>query len=88
MEHDPEGPQVCACVDGIASHLLRRHVVRRPEGVAGSRAVVASHLGDPEVHDLGHAVRGEHDVLGLDVAVNDSSLVCRAKPVGDLPRDA
>jgi len=75
-------------LDGIASHLLRRHVVRRPEGVAGSRAVVASHLGDPEVHDLGHAVRGEDDVLGLDVAVDDSSLVRRAKPVGDLLRDA
>ena len=88
VEHDPECPQVAARVDGIASHLLRRHVVWCPEGVAGSRAVVASHLGDPEVYDLGHAIRGEDDVLGLDVAVNDSSLVRRAKPVGDLLRDA
>jgi hypothetical protein len=88
VEHHPQRPQVGSRVDGITPHLLRRHVVWRPERVAGSRPVVARDLGDPEVHDLGHAVRGDEDVLGLDVAVNDASLVRRAEAIGDLLRDA
>ncbi len=42
------------------------------------------HLGEPPVHDLDLAVGADHDVLGLEVAVDDAALVCEEDRAGDL----
>ena len=43
----------------------------------------ASHLGQPEVEDLGVAAWADEDVGGLDVAVNDARAVRGIQRVGD-----
>ena len=40
-----------------------------------------------EIQHLGGAVRGNHQVLGLQIAMNDSDLVRFGESVGDLRRD-
>jgi hypothetical protein len=40
------------------------------------RAQVHSEAGDADVEDFDVAVVAHHDVFGLDVAVDDSGLVC------------
>ena len=44
-------------------------------------------LGEAEIEDLGVAVGGDHDVLGLDVAVDDARLVGLLQPAPDLGGD-
>ncbi len=46
--------------------------------------IEAQELGEPEVQDFGESVFGEHDVLRLEVAVDDARLVCLCKPIGNL----
>ena len=42
------------------------------------------HLGQAEVEDLQHAVRRDHQVLGLQVAVDDAGAVRLGQAVGEL----
>ena len=97
VEDGAERELVAPEVDGVAPRLLGRHVGDRPEdgplladgrerrraGVAriAARDVVA---GEAEVEDLDAAVLRQEDVLGLDVAVDDSLLVRGGETVGDL----
>ena len=73
----------------VARHrLLGRHVGGRPDRRAGgghvrARARLLRRLGDPEVGDLDAAVVGHHQVLGLEVAVDDRALLGRAEPGED-----
>ena len=56
--------------------LLGRHVGERPEHVAGAgQGPLAGDPGDAEVDELRLAARGDQDVLGLDVAVDDAVAV-------------
>ncbi len=73
IEDGPEREQVGATVDRPAQRLLRRHVERGPEEVPARRQVslLLGQSRDAEVQDLGLARGQEHDVGGLDVAVND-----------------
>ena len=43
--------------------------------------------GEAEVEDLGSAVFGEHDVFGLEVAVDDAGGVGGGEAIGDLGGD-
>ena len=87
VEHDAERVDVGLAVDVVAERLLGRDVVGRAEHAAvGGQAVVAQRAGDPEVRDLGRALRVEQDVLGLDVAVHDLVRVRAAERAGDLDR--
>ena len=83
-------------IDHLAARLFGRHVGRRPEdhaalrrGGAQRRCISgvrdrASHLGQPEVQDLGVAARADEDVCGLDIAVNDARAVRGIQRIGDL----
>jgi hypothetical protein len=70
-----EGVEVAAAIDGAAFDLLGAHVQRRAHGDAHFRerlGVGAVDAGEAEVGDLHLAAGAEHDVLGLDVAMDDA----------------
>jgi hypothetical protein len=82
-QHHAERPQVGAPVEGLAAELLGRHVAQRASDLAaprrrgapgGRRLVVERALGvggDAEVQHLDGVVGADHDVRGLEVAVDD-----------------
>jgi hypothetical protein len=76
---------------GVGGGLLGRHVRGRAEGDAGGSELVFARrlghrLGDAEVHH--HRVAaGEHDVLGLDVAVDYAARVGGRQRLGDLAQE-
>ena len=90
-EHAAGGVQVGARVDGLALGLLGREVLRRADdglGLGHRRVGVGHRAGDAEVHDLDGAVVGDHDVRGLDVAVDDAVAVAVGEGVEDPLGDA
>jgi hypothetical protein len=83
LDREPQGrpqrPQVGGRADRRALDLLRCHVGGRADHQArGGQPRVPLDGGDAEVGQLGGAVRAHHDVLRLEVAVDD------AGPVGGL----
>ena len=103
VEHDAQREQVRPRVGAFAPHLLGRHVAHGAENRAGvgrsHRLLVVRSgswcrlLGQAEVENLHAAVAEQHDVLGLEIAVNDAAVVCGRQAarhldrhVGTLPR--
>jgi translation elongation factor EF-G len=74
VEHDAEAVDVTARIDVVpfAAGLLGRHVGRRAQHLAvarhGDLARVA--LGQAEIHDVRLTLQVEHDVRGLEVAMD------------------
>ena len=80
---------VAASIARHARRLLGRHVARRADGDAldGDVAFVFAgpgELGQTEVEDLDEAVFRDHQVLGLQVPVDDAGRVRLGQPIGDL----
>ncbi len=96
LEQDrPERVQIGARVDPRALHLLGRQV-RDGSGDAERHARgrrerrierVDQHVREPEVQDLGPAARSDHDVAGLEIAMDDPLLVRGLERLGDPGRD-
>ena len=76
-EDDPGGVEVGPLVhDALPPGLLRADVVDRTDGpVRNGPGLGHGDLGDAEVHHLDAAVLFHHDVLGLDVPVNNAVVV-------------
>ena len=85
VEDQPERVDVRAAVDRGARALLRRHVFERADDSAARRLFARS--GNPEIHDQRETVGADHDVRGLQIAVNDAGVVGGSKAAGDLPGD-
>ncbi len=88
VEHGPEGVDIGARVRDIAPELLGSDVL----GGAQDRARVgeiptAFGLGDAEVGHQDATVVGQHDVGGLDVAMDDAGEVGGVQGVGHVGRD-
>ena len=89
VEDDAQGPEVGPGVDFVAAGLFGRHVGDRPHGRSGlGQPGFAGQLGQSEIEDLGQAVRGDHDIARLDVAVDDAVFVGLGQSLGDLGGDA
>ena len=70
-----------------ALHLLGRHVARRAGDALDARNIRAGHQRDAEVDDAHVAVGREHDVRGLDVAMNHAARVRVVQRLGALEHD-
>ena len=89
VHDDSEGVDVRAGVHLLEIDLLGRHVLRRSEHDSRSGHAVGVHEpGQPEVHDPDIALPVDHDVLGLEVAVDDAQPVGLGQAFGDLDGDA
>ena len=91
VHQQPERVDVGAVIDRLPLRLFRRHVFERPDHGAergrGAGAGAADRSRDPEIHDQRAIVGRDHDVLGLQIAVDDADLVGRLQPGRDLFRD-
>ena len=82
VENEAERVDVAPRRDLLPGELLRRHVGR----CSGANRF-ARRAGEPEVGDADLAAAVEHDVGGLEIAVDDVALVRRGEARADLPRD-
>ena len=79
VEHDPEAEDIRGWRDLAAADLFRRHVVEGAHDRAGTRVDLSdgigtesrAELGQPEIEDFRVAIRPDHHVLGLHVAMDD-----------------
>ena len=99
VEHAAEGEDVAAPVHPSAGHLFGRHVAEGTEhdpgrglgeggAVVGELGAVEALQRQAEIEDLDRAVRGQEDVLRLEVAVDDAARVRGGEPVGNGCADA
>ena len=88
--------EVCAPIDVVVAHLLRRHIGRRTEDLPRTRGPVGgiAQLGDAEVdHPQRIRIAGklrrrlEQNVVGLQIAVNDALGVGLGQRLADLIGD-
>ena len=72
VQHDADRVDVGARVGAVALGLLGADIMHRADGlVADGLALRAGEAGDAEIHHLDGTVGLQHDVLRLDVAVDD-----------------
>lgn len=88
-QDDAQGVDVAATIDGlVAMHLLRTHVSRRADNAAprkGGRGL--GNLDNAEVGQEGVAIVVEENVAGLEVAVDNASLVGMVQRRADAIQD-
>ncbi len=90
VSDNAQAVNIGAAVDLAPARLLRRHERRRANGGADDGVggvILVEQLGDAEVHEQGFAVAIDHDVAGLDVAVEHAQVVGIVQPLGHLADD-
>ncbi len=80
VEEQAERVDVGGLGDGLAENLLRAGVLRRHRPRQRRQGRIAVHTGiedfrNPEIEELGLAVRGHEDVAGLEIAMDDVVVV-------------
>src|SRR6266540_6736396 len=96
VEHGAEGENVRLGRDGFAARLFRRHVTDGPDDEArvrgrSRRSGRYRRMVQPrktEIEELDVPIGPDHDVIRLDVAVDDLRGVRDGQRFGDLTRDA
>src|SRR5579871_1823479 len=71
VEDNAQAEQIRTPIQRASFYLLRRHVIGRTQDLPGVSDLPAG-FGDAEIHDLYRAVRGDHDVGRLYIAMNNS----------------
>ena len=86
VKQHSERPKIRALVRMLALILLGRHVRESPDQHARLRLRAFQDPRDPEVHHLHNAFLADHDVGGLDIAMNDAALMREVKRPASLQR--
>ena len=91
VEHEPERVEVGSAVESFAADLLRRQVLGGPHHHVVAREIVViatvQAFGDAEVGQQHPTAGCDHDVAGLDVAVDEARLVGVIERRGDTGSD-
>ncbi len=103
VEHTAKAPDIGPSVDFKSARLFGRHVLRCAQHHAdfgfeevlsgrhgiglGRSLALRSQFGQTEIEDFNDAVMTQHDVVWLDVAMDDPDGVSGAKCAGDLDAD-
>ena len=86
VEDEAERVEIAPHGRRLARELLGRHVRRRARDLAQRSGLFGGHR-EPEVRDPHAPAPVEHDVRGLEVAVEDALLVRRVQARAELARD-
>ena len=87
VQDGPQREQVAPSVELLGGRLLGGHVSGATDESSGHCDLsVVRQSGDPEVHQLHLAIAGEHDVLGLEISVDDLLIVCSAQRAAEPER--
>ena len=84
IQHHAGGIDVGPGVHPVAPGLLRRDIVHGAQGLLGQGLPLVRQARDAEVGHPDAAVPQDHDVLGLDVPVDDATAVGVAEAPHDL----
>ena len=96
VQHGAEREEVGARVNGLAAHLLRRHVADCAHHCAwvgdgrdgfGGAAAGDGRTREAEVENLDVPVFAEKHILGFQIAMDDALVVRGREPASDLHRD-
>src|SRR5882724_10217030 len=75
--------QIATTIKLLAFHLFRRHVARRAEHLS-RQGHGGGGFGDAEIHDLDRAIRHQHQIRRLHIAVDDTRGMCMVEPRADV----
>ena len=84
IHHDTQRIQVAAVIHPAALGLLGRNVMHRTQSLSGQCVAFGHHPGDAEVSHLHAAVFQHHDIVRLDIPVDDPPAVGMLQGLADL----
>ena len=84
VHDDAQGVDIRPVIDPAALGLLRGDIVDRAQGLPGQRALGGDDPGDAEVRHLDTSIFQDHDIMGLDIPVNNAAAVGVLQGLGDL----
>ena len=95
VQHNSEREDVAAGVESLPAHLFWRHVGNRPDDQPGlgpqvrgrhrlpGHGSIGGQPREAEIRELRVSTPHHEDVVRLDVAMKNSSVMRRGEPVGD-----
>ena len=84
VHHNTQRVKIGPCVHLCSLGLLRRDIMYRSQGLSGEGILCGIQPCNAKVGHLHTAILQDHNVVGLDIPVNDSPTVCMLQRLGDL----